>query len=92
MEIRSAWGEVTLDFTEAVIMHDILRIDLDIRSGSLRLVIGPGIVVDTDSLVTNYSKIKMRRAAVADAPVVLRVETAGEISFGQVEYVHRGAR
>jgi hypothetical protein len=85
MEIHSAWGEVTLDFTEAVITYDTLRIDLDMRGGALRLVTRPGVVVDTDALVTNYAKIKTRRAALSDAPVVLRVEVAGELRFGQVE-------
>lgn len=84
MEIRSEWGEVTLDFTEAVITYDTLRIDLDMRGGTLRLVTRPGVVVDADSLVTHYAKVKMRRAATSDAPVVLRVEVTGELAFGQV--------
>ncbi|PAZ14291.1 hypothetical protein CLM62_19730 [Streptomyces sp. SA15] len=84
MEIHSDWGEVTLDFTEAVITYDTLRIDLDMRGGALMLVTRPGVVVDTDALVTNYAKIKTRRAALSDAPVVLRVEVTGELSFGQV--------
>jgi hypothetical protein len=82
LEIRSAWGEVTLDFTDAVITRDTLHIDLDMRAGTLRLLTRPGIVVDTDALVTNYSQIKSRRAA--DAPVLLRVRITGEISYGQV--------
>ncbi|KOU59870.1 hypothetical protein ADK57_31810 [Streptomyces sp. MMG1533] len=84
MEIHSEWGEVTLDFTEAVITYDTLRIDLDMRGGALRLVTRPGVVVDTDSLVTHYGKVKTRRPADSDAPVVLRVEVTGELRFGQV--------
>jgi len=84
MEIRSAWGEVILDFTQAVITYDTLRLDLDIRGGSLKLLTRPGVVVDTDALVTNYAKIKASRSAVPQTPVVLRVEVAGELSFGQV--------
>jgi hypothetical protein len=84
MEIHSRWGEVTLDFTDALITHGTLRIDLDMRGGALTLVTRPGVVVGTDSLVTNHSKVKTRRAAEPDAPVVLRVEVAGELSFGQV--------
>ncbi|WP_052412079.1 hypothetical protein [Streptomyces mutabilis] len=49
MEIRSARDEVTLDLTRAVITHDTLRIDLDMRAGALKLVTRPGIVVDTDT-------------------------------------------
>ncbi|MEU1938218.1 DUF1707 domain-containing protein [Streptomyces coeruleorubidus] len=82
LEIRSAWGEVTLDFTDAVITRDALRIDLDMRAGALKLLTRPGVVVDTGALVTNYSQIKARGAA--DAPVVLRVRITGEINYGQI--------
>lgn len=82
LEIRSAWGEVTLDFTDAVITRDTLHIDLDMRAGALKLLTRPGIVVDTGALVTNYSQIKARGAA--DAPVVLRVRITGEINYGQI--------
>ncbi|GAA2927956.1 MULTISPECIES: DUF1707 SHOCT-like domain-containing protein [Streptomyces] len=85
LEIRSSFGEVTLDFTDAVITQDTLHIDLEMGGGALKLVTRPGVVVDTGSLVLNYSKIKARRAgAAAEAPVVLRVRITGEISFGQV--------
>ncbi|OUD02300.1 DUF1707 SHOCT-like domain-containing protein [Streptomyces swartbergensis] len=82
LEIRSAWGEVTLDFTDAVITRDTLDIDQDMRAGALKLLIRPGVVVDTGALVTNYSQIKGRGAA--DAPVVLRVRITGEINYGQI--------
>jgi hypothetical protein len=82
LEIRSAWGEVTLDFTDAVITRDALHIDLDMRAGALKLLTRPGVVVDTGALVTNYSQIKARGAA--DTPVVLRVRITGEINYGQI--------
>ncbi|MFA3878838.1 DUF1707 domain-containing protein [Streptomyces sp. MMCC 100] len=84
MEIRSAWGEVTLDLARAVITHDTLHIDLDMRAGALKIVTRPGIVVDTDSLVTNYAEVKTPRTVDTGAPVVLRVEVVGEVSWGQV--------
>ncbi|MFI7388907.1 DUF1707 domain-containing protein [Streptomyces tendae] len=84
MEIRSAWGEVTLDLARAVITHDTLHIDLDMRAGALKVVTRPGIVVDTDSLATSYAEVKTPRAVDTGAPVVLRVEITGEISWGQV--------
>jgi hypothetical protein len=84
LEIESSWGDVTLDLTQAVITQDTLRIDLDMRGGALRLLTRPGIVVDTDSLVISYAKIKARRAVDPDAPVDLRVEIVGRIRFGKV--------
>ena len=82
LEIRSAWGEVTLDFSDAVITRDTLHIDLDMGAGALKLLTRPGVVVDTGELVTNYSQIKARGAA--DGPVVLRVRITGEINYGQI--------
>ncbi|WP_399882601.1 DUF1707 domain-containing protein [Streptomyces sp. BBFR51] len=84
MEIRSAWGEVTLDLARAVITHDTLRIDLDMQAGALKLLTRPGIVVDTDSLVTSFAEVKTPRTVDTGAPVVLRVEIAGAISWGKV--------
>lgn len=85
MDIRSAWGDVTLDFTRAVIGHDSLRIDLDLRGGTLRLITRPGVVVDSDSLVIGYGTTKVRPAGASEAPVVLRVEIHGRLSMGRLE-------
>ncbi|MET7482705.1 DUF1707 domain-containing protein [Streptomyces sp. NPDC005538] len=84
LEIVSHLGDVTLDFTQAVITQDTLRIDLDMQLGKLRLIIGPGVVVDTDSLVTGYGKVKTRGPGDAGAQVDLRIEIVGQIGFGKV--------
>ncbi|MER6571101.1 DUF1707 domain-containing protein [Streptomyces sp. NPDC001093] len=85
MEVTSAWGDVTLDFTGAVITHDTLRIDLDMRGGTLRLITRPGVVVDADALVIGYGKTKVRPAGEPGAPAVLRVEIHGRLSLGLLE-------
>ena len=90
LEIASEWGDVTLDFTRAVILHDTLAVDLDMRGGTLTLVTRPGIVVDTDELELGYAKVRTRPAGDQRAPVDLRVRISGQISFGKV--VTRPAR
>ncbi|MGJ5750079.1 uncharacterized protein DUF1707 [Streptomyces puniciscabiei] len=85
MEITSAWGDVTLDFSSAVITHDSLRIDLDMRGGTLRLITRAGVVVDADALVIGYGKTKVRPAGDPGAPAVLRVEIHGRLSLGRLE-------
>ncbi|MER7900843.1 DUF1707 domain-containing protein [Streptomyces sp. NPDC096046] len=82
LEIRSAWGDVTLDLTDAVITHDTLDIDLDLRAGVLKLLTRPGVMVDTGGLVMRCSEIKARRPA--DDAVLLRIRITGEIRYGQV--------
>ncbi|MBT2418345.1 DUF1707 domain-containing protein [Streptomyces sp. ISL-22] len=84
LEIESSWGDVTLDFTRAVTTHDTLQIDLDMSGGALRLLTRPGIVVNTDSLVIEFAKIKARPGGDPGTPVDLRVEVGGRMSYGQV--------
>jgi hypothetical protein len=61
MEIRLTAGDVKLDFTEAVINHDTLHIDVDLGiGGDLTLVTRPGIVVDTDGLSGRLGDVKVR--------------------------------
>ncbi|SPF06765.1 DUF1707 SHOCT-like domain-containing protein [Streptomyces sp. MA5143a] len=76
---------VTLDFTDAVITHDTLRIDLNMMGKTLKLITRPGIVVDTDGLQLTHSKVKHRPApASSDTPVILRVELVGRKIHGRV--------
>lgn len=90
LEVESSWGDVTLDFTDAVITYDTLYVDLDMRGGTLRLVTRPGVVVETDSLVVEYAQVKTRPAGDSGTPVVLRVEVGGRLRYGKV--VARGRR
>ncbi|MET7683697.1 DUF1707 domain-containing protein [Streptomyces sp. NPDC005423] len=84
LEIDSSLGEVTLDFTHAVLTESTLRIDLDMSHGALRLMTRPGIVIDADSLVTEFADVRIRPAGRPETPVVLRVEIAGRLSHGRV--------
>ncbi|MFI6420303.1 DUF1707 domain-containing protein [Streptomyces sp. NPDC050842] len=85
MELVAEWCEVTLDFTEAVITQDTLRIDVDSQGKTLTLVTRPGIVVDVDGLALEHSRFRIRQAPdVPGAPVRLRVELVGRKSFGRV--------
>lgn len=84
LEIDSEWGDVTLDLADAVITHDTLRIRLDMRGGTLKLLTRPGIVVDTDALTLQFAESKARPGDGSGVPVVLRVEIQGRLSFGRV--------
>jgi hypothetical protein len=84
LELRTEWCDVTLDFTQAVITHDTLHIDMDMRGKTLTLVVKPGIVVDPDALKLEFSKVKNRQAPDPATPIMLRVELVGKKSFGRV--------
>ena len=83
MEIK-ARRDVTLDFTDAVITHGTLHIDVDLGMGAdLTLVIRPGIVVDVDDLIVRMGDVNVRPAA-GGVPVTLMVVVSGRVRGGNV--------
>jgi len=85
LELAVTYCEVTLDFTDAVITHDTLRIDIGMTGKTLTLVTRPGVVVDTDGLLLVHSRVKYRQAPPnPDTPVTLRVELVGQKAHGRV--------
>ncbi|MFG2476318.1 DUF1707 domain-containing protein [Streptomyces fagopyri] len=85
LELAVTFCEVTLDFTDAVITHDILRIDLEMTGKTLTLVTKPGVVVDTDGLQLVHSRVKYRQPPTdPGTPVALRVELVGHKAHGRV--------
>ena len=85
LELRSSWCDVMLDFTGAVIGHDTLRIDLNMRGGSLVLVVRTGMVVTADALAVRYGDVAISPSAGPGVPVTLRVQLAGRMRYGWVE-------
>ena len=85
LELRLSWCDVTLDFTQAVIVNDSLCVDMKMRGGSLILAAGPGIVVDADSLTVRYTDVEIRPSADPSVPVSLRVQLAGRMRYGRIE-------
>ncbi|MFE5583887.1 DUF1707 domain-containing protein [Kitasatospora sp. NPDC056531] len=84
LELSTEFCAVTLDFTQAVITQDTLRIDLDMRGKTLTLIVKPGIVVDCDGLSLEFCKVKDHQVPDPGTPVALRVELVGTKSFGRV--------
>lgn len=85
MQIRLMFCDAKLDFTDALITHNTLSLDVDLRiGGNLILVTRPGIVVDTDGLERSSGDIKIRPASDADIPTALRVVLAGQSRGGDI--------
>ncbi|SDK92257.1 DUF1707 SHOCT-like domain-containing protein [Streptomyces indicus] len=86
MELAVAWCAVTLDFTDAVITHDTLRIDAELAGKRLTLITRPGVVVDTSGLHLVHAKVKHGRGSSPQpgTPVTLRVELAGRATHARV--------
>ena len=90
IDLRPSWCDVTLDFTEALIRHDTLLIDMRMRGGTLRIVAGPGVVVDTEGLTVRYTEVELRPSAEPGAKVVLRIRLAGRMRYGRIEVQRPG--
>jgi hypothetical protein len=85
LELRSSWCDVMLDFTGAVTRPDTLRIDLNMRGGSLILVTRTGMVVTADALAVRFGDVDIGTAAGPGVPGTLRVQLAGRMRYGWVE-------
>ncbi|MEU3791211.1 DUF1707 SHOCT-like domain-containing protein [Streptomyces fructofermentans] len=85
LELAVTWCDVTLDFTEAVITQDTLRIDVAMTGKTLTLVTGQGVEVDTDGLTLVHCRLRHhRRRTPPGTPVTLRVELVGHKAHGKV--------
>jgi len=84
IEVRLSMGDVTLDFTEAVISWPSLEIDADIQTGTLTLVLAPGILVSTDDLAISTSAVKVDVPWGPEVPVRFRIDVSGRVSIGTV--------
>ena len=84
MEVRVASGSVKLDFTEAVITAPTLKIDADVHSGSLLLVIWPGVEVDADDVAVRSGSVKVRTPWGPEIPARLRIEVTGNVRSGSI--------
>jgi hypothetical protein len=85
IEVRVTSGEVRLDFTEAVITQPSLHIDAEVRSGRLKLITKPGIVVDTDDVAVRSGHVVVQAPWSADLPVTLRIDVSGKVGSGHLE-------
>ena len=82
MEVRVSSGSVKLDFTDAVVTQPSLQIDAEVRSGQLKLVTKPGVVVDADDVSIRSGQVKVREPWGQDVPVSLRIVVTGKVGSG----------
>jgi hypothetical protein len=84
VEVNVTGGNVTLDFTEAIITLPSLRVSGQVMGGNLTLITKPGIVVDTDEVAFVGGNVKVREHPDDRGPVLLRVEVSGRIAGGNL--------
>jgi hypothetical protein len=84
MDLMASSGQITLDFTDAVITQPTLHIDAEVQAGVIILVIKPGIVVDMDEVSVHAGQVKVDAPWDASTPVFLHVTVAGRCGSGVI--------
>src|SRR2546421_12745044 len=82
MEVKVTSGHVLLDFTQAVITQPTLKLNVDVRSGHVRLLTRPGIAVDTDEVAIRSGHVRVKSPWSPDVPVQLHIEVSGKVGSG----------
>ena len=84
MDLKTTSGQITLDFTEAVITRPSLHIDAEVRSGQITLITRPGVAVDLDDVSVRSGQVRVKAPWGDTVPVVLRVTVAGTCGSGRI--------
>ncbi|HUJ06867.1 MAG TPA: DUF1707 domain-containing protein [Streptosporangiaceae bacterium] len=84
IEVRVTSGGVKLDFTQAVFEQRALEIDAEVRSGSLRLITRPGVVVDADDVVVRSGNVRVKAPWGSDVRPELTVTISGKVGSGTI--------
>ena len=82
MEVKVTSGHVLLDFTQAVITQPTLKLDIDVRSGHVKLLTRPGIVVDADDVAIRSGHVRVKAPWGSEVPVKLLIDVTGKVGSG----------
>jgi hypothetical protein len=84
IEVKVTSGHVLLDFTQAVITQPTLKLDVDVRSGHVKLLTRPGIVVDADEVAVRSGHVRVKAPWGSEVPVQLHIEVTGRVGSGHL--------
>jgi hypothetical protein len=84
MEVKVTSGHVLLDFSQAVITQPTLTLDVDVRSGSVRLLTRPGILVDADEVAIRSGGVRVKAPWGSESPVELHIVVTGKVGSGHL--------
>lgn len=84
LDVRIGSGTVVLDLTRTAVPYPRVEIDAEVRSGSLKIVTRPGVVVDAADVTIRSGSVKVRSWPGAPPPVSLVVHITGSVTSGSV--------
>jgi hypothetical protein len=88
LRIQSVMGSVLLDFCEVEDLPAVIEIELDVKAGSVKLLVPDGATVDVDRVVATMGEIKCRLPAVS-RPGAPHFVVHGRNAIGSVVIRHR---
>lgn len=86
--IESEYGGAELDLSRAIIEHRVIEIDLQLRYGSVRIVLPAGATVDLDGVATDWGRTTYRPPR-RSAPTQVHVQLTGRLGYGSLKVRHR---
>ncbi|MGW5051221.1 DUF1707 SHOCT-like domain-containing protein [Actinokineospora sp. NPDC004072] len=92
MRIYNRMGSTELDFTDAVISHPEVRIEVDLAGGSVELLIPDGAAVAADDVNVIAGSVTNKTSAGTGTPrfIVTGSVTAGSLTLRRPKYVRIG--
>ena len=84
LDVRIGSGAVVLDLTRTTVPHSRVEIDAEVRSGNLRIVTRPGIVVDATDVTLRNGNVKIRSWPGPPPPVSLLIHVTGSVTSGSI--------
>jgi len=92
LHVRNRLGSTELDFTDAVIDHDEVRIELEVAGGSVKIALPNRASADTGGVRVTAGSVKDRSGGGSGRPrfVVTGTVTAGSLKIRRPSYVRIG--
>jgi Domain of unknown function (DUF1707) len=90
LTVQARHGNVTIDFSAAVISQPTLDLEISTGHGNIVLIVSPEVVVDVDSVSVGHGVIRQRAHRQPGTPVRLLVTVSGSMRHGNL--VVRSAR
>jgi len=84
LDVRIGSGAVVLDLTRTTVPHSRVEIDAEVRSGSLKIVTRPGVVVDATDVTLRSGNVKIRSWPGPPPPVSLIIHITGSVTSGSI--------
>ncbi|WP_246148102.1 DUF1707 SHOCT-like domain-containing protein [Nonomuraea turkmeniaca] len=81
LRVSTKYGSVELDFSEAVVTHPVVHVELDLVYGSAKIILPEGGVANVDGFRSDYSQPKSAVPS-RPRPGTLHVVVTGRSKYG----------